>query len=210
LPAYFTARLVVNLLLPLPVMVIVIIIAPNLFFIPLHSSCEYSGLHEKKGYHRNLDSYVGSIRSGAKNFRSATLSTATQPDTTMGIGSPSYYSRVDGGCPRTLTLRGLEEPSHASRGLEEPFFQLCCCVSFWFWREIGFSCTYYYVLGVPYSCGVVLFFLVLAGNSFWCYVHTYLVYNTVASFFCCGGKVNFAQIPYSHDRFSKISRTFFV
>ncbi len=27
-----------------------------------------------------------------------------------------------------------------------------------------------YVLRVPYSCGVVLVFLVLAGNSFWCYV----------------------------------------
>ena len=74
----------------------------------------------------------------------------------------------------TLASRGLEEPAHASRGLEEPFFQLCCCVSFWFWREIGFGCTYYYVLGVPYSCGVVLVFLVLAGNR---------------QFFCCGGKV---------------------
>ncbi len=41
---------------------------------------------------------------------------------------------------------------------------LCCCVSFWFWREIGFGCTCYYVLGVPYSCVVVLFFLVLAEN----------------------------------------------
>ncbi len=30
------------------------------------------------------------------------------------------------------------------------------------------------------------------------------------SVFCCGGKVNFVRIPYSHDRFSKISRTFFV
>jgi hypothetical protein len=58
----------------------------------------------------------------------------------------------------TVASRGLEEPAHASRGLEEPFFQLCCCVSFWFWREIGFGCTYYYVLGVPYSCGVVLVF----------------------------------------------------
>ena len=29
-----------------------------------------------------------------------------------------------------------------------------------------------YVLRVPYSCGVVLVFLVLAGHSFWCYVHT--------------------------------------
>ena len=27
-----------------------------------------------------------------------------------------------------------------------------------------------YVLRVPYSCGVVLVFLVLAENSFWCYV----------------------------------------
>ncbi len=72
----------------------------------------------------------------------------------------------------TLASRGLEEPAHASRGLEEPFLQLCCCVSFLFWREIGFGCTYYYVLGVPYSCGVVLVILVLAGNSFWCYVRT--------------------------------------
>ncbi len=72
----------------------------------------------------------------------------------------------------TLTSRGLEEPAHASHGLEEPFFKLCCCVSFWFWQEIGFGCTYYYVLGIPYSCGVVFGFLVLAGNSFWSYVRT--------------------------------------
>ncbi len=49
---------------------------------------------------------------------------------------------------------------------------MCCCVSLLFWREIGFGCTYYYVLTVPYSCGVVLVFFVLAGNSFWCYVRT--------------------------------------
>jgi hypothetical protein len=30
----------------------------------------------------------------------------------------------------------------ALRGLEELFFQLCCCVSFWFWLEIGFGFTY--------------------------------------------------------------------
>ncbi len=30
----------------------------------------------------------------------------------------------------------------AARGLEELFFQLCCSVSFLFWREIGFGCTY--------------------------------------------------------------------
>ncbi len=41
----------------------------------------------------------------------------------------------------------------------------------------------------------------------------YLVYNTVMRLcqsFCCGGKVNFVQITYSHDRFLKISRNFFV
>ncbi len=68
----------------------------------------------------------------------------------------------------TLALRGLEESAHALRGLEELYFQLCCCVSFWFWWEIGFGCTYCYVLGVPYSCDAVLVFLVLVGNSFWC------------------------------------------
>ncbi len=30
----------------------------------------------------------------------------------------------------------------AIRGMEELFFQLCCCVSFLFWREIGFGFTY--------------------------------------------------------------------
>jgi hypothetical protein len=30
----------------------------------------------------------------------------------------------------------------ALRGLEELFFQLCCCVSFWFWQEIEFGFTY--------------------------------------------------------------------
>ncbi len=30
----------------------------------------------------------------------------------------------------------------AARGLEELFLQLCCCVSFWFWRGIGFGFTY--------------------------------------------------------------------
>ncbi len=39
------------------------------------------------------------------------------------------------------------------------------------------------------------------------------MYNIVVrlcQFFCCGRKVNFVRIPYSRDRFSKISRTFFV
>jgi hypothetical protein len=45
----------------------------------------------------------------------------------------------------------------AASGLEEPFFQLCCCVSvFWFWQEIGYGVTY--VLRVQYSCGIVIVF----------------------------------------------------
>jgi hypothetical protein len=40
----------------------------------------------------------------------------------------------------------------AGRGLEELFFQLCCCVIFF-----------------------------LAGNRFWCYLLTYLEYNTVVA-----------------------------
>ncbi len=74
----------------------------------------------------------------------------------------------------TLASRGLEEPAHPSRGLEELFFQLCCCISFWLWREIGIGFTYYLCTQgiVPYSCGFVLVFLVLAGNSFCRYVCT--------------------------------------
>ncbi len=41
------------------------------------------------------------------------------------------------------------------------------CQFLCFWREIVLVRTY-----LPYSCGVVLVFLVLAGNSFWCYVRT--------------------------------------
>jgi hypothetical protein len=47
-----------------------------------------------------------------------------------------------------------------------------------------------YVLRVPYSCGVVLVFLVPAGNVF--VLHTYLVYNTVVrlcQFFVVAGKL---------------------
>ncbi len=42
-------------------------------------------------------------------------------------------------------MTGKKSSSRLSGGL-------CCCVNFWFWWEIGFGCTYYYVIGVPYSC----------------------------------------------------------
>ncbi len=67
--------------------------------------------------------------------------------------SLSPYSQMD-----RITDGGMN--TLAARGLEEPFFQFCCCVSFfWFWWEIGFGVTD--VLRVQYSCGVVLFFLFL-------------------------------------------------
>ena len=54
--------------------------------------------------------------------------------------------------------------------------------------------TYELCVKKPYSCGVVLVFLVLAGNSFWCYVRVmllcqFLVLAGNRQFFCCGGKV---------------------
>jgi hypothetical protein len=51
----------------------------------------------------------------------------------------------------TDRITDAETNTFAARGLEELFFQLCCCFSFWF----------------------------LAGNRFWCYLLTYLEYNTV-------------------------------
>ncbi len=69
------------------------------------------------------------------------------------------------------------------------FFQLCCCVSFWFWWEIGFGFTYLRTQSTIQLWHCVSF-LVLAGNSF-LVLRTYLVYNTVVrlcQFFGCGGK----------------------
>ncbi len=64
--------------------------------------------------------------------------------------SLSPYRQTDG-----MTTRGTN--TLAAHGLEEPFFQLCCCVSvFWFWQEIGVGVTY--VLRAQYSCCVVLVF----------------------------------------------------
>ncbi len=54
-----------------------------------------------------------------------------------------FTDRITDRESNTLASRGLEEPAYALRGLEEPCFQLCCCVSFLFWREIGFGFTYY-------------------------------------------------------------------
>ncbi len=97
----------------------------------------------------------------------------------------------------------------ASRGLEEPFFQFCCCVSFMFWREIGFGCTYYHVIRVPYSCGVVLVFWFWREIVFGVmYVLSVQYSCAVVSFFCCGGKVNFVRIFLLNPNFLLVHRKF--
>ncbi len=78
-----------------------------------------------------------------------------------------------------MTDRGMN--TLAARGLEEFFFQLCCHVSFLFWRKIVFG-LHTYVLRVPYTCGIVSVFLVLVGNSFW-YVRTYHTVVVLCKFF---------------------------
>ncbi len=50
----------------------------------------------------------------------------------------------------------------ATRGLEEPFFQLCCCVSFLVVAEIVLGDTY-----LSYQLCRCVFFFAAAGNSFW-------------------------------------------
>jgi hypothetical protein len=75
--------------------------------------------------------------------------------------------------PYRQTERQTEKWIHSLRVGWWNFFQLCCFVSFWFCQEIGFG-LHTYALRVPYSCGVVSVFLVLAGNSFW-YVHYHKV-----------------------------------
>ncbi len=152
------------------------------------------------------------------------------------------------------TDRQTEEQIHLLRVGWWNLSSSCAVVSvFFFWWEIGFGFTYYYVLRVSYSCGVVLVFwfwrkivfgvtyilrvqyhfFVVAGNlilyEFSCSIRIFFFFwfwreiffgvtyilsvqfsCAVVSVFCCGGKVNFVQIPYSHNCFLKISKIFFV
>ncbi len=79
----------------------------------------------------------------------------------------------------------------AARGLEELIFQLCCCVSFWFLREIGFGFIYYVLMYLEYTTVVALCQFFGSGGKLFLVLHMYLVYNTVVrlcQFFGCGGK----------------------
>ncbi len=103
--------------------------------------------------------------------------------------SLSPYSQTD---KQTDRQTDRETNTLTARGLEELFFQLCCCVSFlvsggkyvlvlltylsrvqyscgvvlvfWFWQEIVFGVTF--VLSVQYTCAVV--------SNFWLWWKTVL------------------------------------
>ncbi len=77
----------------------------------------------------------------------------------------------------------------AAHGLEELIFQLCCCVSFWFWLEIDFGSTYLCTQSTIQLWCCVSFFG--SGGKQFLVLRTYLVYNTVVrlcQFFGCGEK----------------------
>jgi hypothetical protein len=60
----------------------------------------------------------------------------------------------------------------AAHGLEELFSPaVLLCQFFGFWQEIGFGLTYSRTKSTKQLWRCVSF-LVLAGNSFWCYIRT--------------------------------------
>jgi hypothetical protein len=77
----------------------------------------------------------------------ATSSLGSLPGSFSAAAEPNSYDPGDNydykGKSSGSMYLGISSDTLAVRGLEELFFQLCCCVSFWFWREIiGFSFTY--------------------------------------------------------------------
>ncbi len=90
----------------------------------------------------------------------------------------------------------VETDTLTLRGLEEPVFQLCCCVSFCSGGEIGFGFTYYLSLQSTIQLWCCVSFFASGGKQFFV-LRRYLVYNTVVrlcQFFCCGRKANLVQI----------------
>ncbi len=89
------------------------------------------------------------------------------------------------------------------------FFPVVLLCQFLFWQEIGLGCTYYYVLRVPYSCGVVLVFWFWQEIVFGVTYVLRVQYScAVVSFFCCGGKVNLVRIFLLNWNFHLVHRKF--
>jgi hypothetical protein len=104
----------------------------------------------------------------------------------VGLGNPGRFLQVSG--MNTLAMHGLEEP----------FFQLCCCASFLVVAEIVLGDTY-----LPYQFCRCVFFFVAAGNSFWLRGLVFSLWREIVlgvtslptipvvllcQFFGCGGK----------------------
>ncbi len=108
-----------------------------------------------------------------------------------------------------MTDRGTN--TLAARGLEELFFQLCCCVSFLVVAEIVLGDTY-----LPYQLCIVSFFccsgklflvaqvgfLVVAGKSFRCYFLTYHISCAVVSVFWLRREIVFGYSVSKKDSYS--------
>jgi hypothetical protein len=86
----------------------------------------------------------------------------------------------------------------AARGLEDPIFQLCCCVSFLVVAEIVLVDTY-----LLYQLCRCVFFVVVTGNRFWLHRLFFWLWREIVlgvtslpiipvvplcQFFGCGGK----------------------
>ncbi len=90
----------------------------------------------------------------------STLLTLTDGQTDRQRNEYTRFAWAGGTCPCFAWAGGT-------------FFSSCAVVSvFCSGRKFVLVLHTTYVLGVPNSCGVVLVFLVLAGNSFWSYVRT--------------------------------------
>ncbi len=75
--------------------------------------------------------------------------------------------------PYSQTERQMESQIHSLRVGWRNLFSSCAVVSvFCSGGKLVLVLHTTYVLRVPYSCGVVLVFLVLAVNCFWCYLPT--------------------------------------
>ncbi len=82
-----------------------------------------------------------------------------------------FYSSLSQPLQRDRKTDG-ESNTLATRRLEEPFSSYAVVSVFRSGMKQILVLHTTYVLRVPYSCGVVLVFLVLAGNCFWCYLRT--------------------------------------
>ncbi len=111
--------------------------------------------------------------------------------------------------PYSQTERRTESQIHSLHVGWRNLFCSCAVVSvfvlagnrFWFYILLMY-------LEYHTGYGVVLVFLVLAGNCFWVLL-TYLVYNTavrLCQFFCCGGKANLVRIFLLNPNFLLVHR----